>query len=102
MKGGDERGKLIDLIAYLLASAEILPDEPRVYGPMRLIEGAKRLIEILESEREIPPELIKIKEIIDDALNLVLVDEEGFLSKVKEAVKEMAKYLKKSNSVTEH
>ena len=40
---------MIGLLCFLAVSARGLVDEPKVYGPMRLIEAAQRLVEMAES-----------------------------------------------------
>ena len=86
--------ELIETIAYLISSANILPNEPPIYGPMRLLEGAKRLIEYLENKGIADQELLEIKEGIEKAINKVLTDEEAFKKGIDEVVKLMANYLK--------
>ena len=88
------RDRLIETIAYLISSANILPNEPVIYGPMRLLEGAKRIIEFLEEEGTADKELLKIKEKIDEAISKVLTDEEGFKAGINEVIKLMANYLR--------
>ena len=98
MRGTDveerPKDKLIEIMAYLISSANILPNEPEIYGPMRLLEGAKRIIEFLEEEGLADKELLNIKEKMDDAMSEVLTDEEGFKAGINEAVKLMANYLR--------
>ncbi len=89
------KDRLIETIAYLISSANILPNEPVIYGPMRLLEGAKRIIEFLEEEEGLADkELLNIKEKIDDAMSKVLTDEEGFKAGINEVIKLMANYLR--------
>ena len=52
-----ERGEL-ELLIYLITSAQGLPGEPRIYGSIRLTEAAYKLCRIL-LERE--PENEKLK-----------------------------------------
>ena len=52
-----ERGEL-ELLIYLITSAQGLPGEPRIYGSIRLTEAAYKLCRIL-LERE--PENAKLK-----------------------------------------
>jgi hypothetical protein len=39
----------ISLICFLAVSARELMDDPKIYGPMRLMEATQRLIEMVES-----------------------------------------------------
>ena len=40
------RPQIIDLLGFLLTSAHGLFDEPKSYGPLRLVDAAGRLLEI--------------------------------------------------------
>lgn len=42
------RDDLLLLLGYLLTSARGLADEPKSYGPFRLLDAAGRLLEIME------------------------------------------------------
>ena len=42
------RDEFFALLAFLVTSARNCVEEPKLYGPFRLIDGASRLIEILE------------------------------------------------------
>lgn len=43
------KSDLIFLISYLVTSARELIDDPKSYGPLRLMEATKRLISIMRS-----------------------------------------------------
>jgi hypothetical protein len=47
MSRSDERD-LLELVAFMLVSSRNLMTEPPRYGPLRLIEAMRRLIEVLE------------------------------------------------------
>lgn len=49
--------RLYNLVSYMIISAANLWDEPRSYGPLRLVEAAKRLLEIVEQEGMAAPRL---------------------------------------------
>jgi hypothetical protein len=93
-EGCVDKGRIIEIISYLIASANILPNEPTVYGPMRLLEGAKRLIDYLEEKGLADDELIGLRDMIVKSMNLVLTDEEAFRKATAEVVKSLARYLK--------
>lgn len=40
--------EVVNLICFLIVSARGLMDEPRIYGPMRLMEATQRLIKLAE------------------------------------------------------
>jgi len=47
MSYSDEKD-LLELVAFMLVSSRNLMTEPARYGPLRLIEATRRLIEVLE------------------------------------------------------
>jgi hypothetical protein len=42
------RTDILELLSYMITSARGLVDEPRRYGPFRLVEAAGRLVALLE------------------------------------------------------
>lgn len=75
-----EEDPLFDLFCYMSSSAKGLLDEPKSYGPLRLVESMERLIEIIEKneffqEKEVYSE---IKEKIKEEKHTVMTDEERF------------------------
>jgi len=44
----DDNRDFLELVAFLLVSSRNLVSEPPRYGPLRLVEAARRLIEVLE------------------------------------------------------
>jgi len=41
---------LFDLATYLVASARDCVDEPPIYGPLRMLDGVNRIVQIAESD----------------------------------------------------
>lgn len=48
MKSEQLESGVIRLLCFLAVSARELVDEPKIYGPMRLVEAAQRLVELAE------------------------------------------------------
>ncbi len=48
MKSEQLESGVIRLLCFLAVSARELVDEPRIYGPMRLVEAAQRLVKVAE------------------------------------------------------
>lgn len=61
----DPREETFNLIAYMIASARGLYDEPPDYGSFRLLDAAGRLLEILDTSGGLDPFLKQLKEEID-------------------------------------
>ncbi len=74
-------------------SARGCVDEPPLYGPLRLIDAASRLIDIME-EGKANNKLLKLKELIEEKKYLVMYDEEEFVKLLDELFKELAKIIK--------
>lgn len=76
---GQLKGDFFNLLAFLITSARNCVEEPKLYGPFRLIDGASRLIEILE-EADIADEfLVEIRKKIDDNKYSVMGDKDEFI-----------------------
>jgi hypothetical protein len=85
------------LLAFLLTSARGCIDEPPIYGPLRLIDAADKLISIIV--KKYGRELIELQEIgrkIEKARNLVLTNEEEFTKTLDELVRSLSKIIKKA------
>ena len=50
MKGRRPENGLFDLATYLVASARDCVDEPLIYGPLRMLDGVNRIVQIAESD----------------------------------------------------
>lgn len=70
-----ELNEIDKLIHFLVASARGCMDEPAIYGPLRLLETASRLLTIVEGY---DAEYSNVKNLIDDNKYLSLSDETEF------------------------
>jgi len=84
------------LLAFLITSARGCVDEPVLYGPLRLVDAASRLIGIMEDEGKSNDEISKLKELIKEKKDLVMYDEEEFIRFLDELSKELGKIIKSS------
>lgn len=50
MKRPRPENDLFDLATYLVASARDCVDEPLIYGPLRMLDGVNRIVQIAESD----------------------------------------------------
>jgi len=82
------------VLSFLITSARGCVDEPKLYGPLRLIDAAARLIDVMEAEGKINDDLRKLRDLIREKMYLVMYDEEGFIKFLDEASRELAKIIK--------
>ncbi len=96
MKDTEElRETLVRGLSYLVTSAQGLPNEPQIYGPLRLIEGGKIIIEALEQLSGESEDLEKLKTRIDECEELVLINEEKFISCLDTLASEIGTFVAK-------
>ena len=88
--------ELMELMGFMITSARGLLDEPQMYGPFRLIDGASKLCAIMENRVEADNELLsRIKDKIDESKFHVMTDLDSFTSMLDEVVLDFTKKLKK-------
>jgi len=78
------------LLAFLITSARGCVDEPPLYGPLRLVDAAARLIDIMEKGGKATPEIVELQKLIEEKKDLVMYDEEEFIKFLDELSKELA------------
>ena len=88
-----EEDPFYDLFCYMAASARGLIDEPKEYGPLRLLQSMERLIDIIEEENQLEEKEIysEIKEMIEERKTLVTSDMEKFVELLDDIVLVLAK-----------
>jgi hypothetical protein len=87
MKPEDFDTEFLDLAAYMLTSARGLLDEPKAYGPFRLLEGASRLCGILiDAQHPKADALGSLKKKIDERKFVLMTDEVAFTELLDETV----------------
>ncbi|MGC8949478.1 MAG: DUF6092 family protein [Thermoprotei archaeon] len=86
------------LLAFLITSARGCVDEPHLYGSLRLIDAASRLINIMKNEGKATDELLKIQKLIEEKKDLVMYNEEEFIKLLDDLSRELAKIIKQSRS----
>ncbi|MGC8933427.1 MAG: DUF6092 family protein [Candidatus Methanodesulfokora sp.] len=99
----DSNRKLIEnphfkLLSFLVSSARGCVDEPVLYGSLRLIDAAARLMDIMEEEGLINDDLIRLRELIKEKMNLIMHDEASFVEFLDYISQELARIVKKANS----
>ena len=79
--GGAEK-HLFEVSLFLLTAARGCVDEPKMYGPLRLIDAISRLADVYTKTDKLKPDqfLLKAKEEIDANKYLVMASEEDFVA----------------------
>lgn len=70
-------------------------NEPVLYGPLRLVDAAARLIDIMKKEGKVTPEIEELQKLIEEKKDLVMYDEEGFINFLDELSKRLGEIIKK-------
>jgi len=98
MKGSIGEGKLgynlIKLFCYMITSARGCVEEPKLYGPFRLIDSVGRIITLLDNEGLADDFLKKEMVKIEESKYLVMQDEKGFIKFLDELVIDFTQELK--------
>ncbi|GAH66921.1 unnamed protein product [marine sediment metagenome] len=98
MKGKIEEEKLgydlLKLFCYIITSARGCVEEPKPYGPFRLIDSAGRIIALLDNEGLANDFLRKERAKIEDNKYLVMQDREKFMEFLDELVMDFTTELK--------
>ncbi len=102
MNSARVESQVINLICYMITSARGLVDEPKIYGSSRLVEAARRLINLAgdcgirhESLSEVA------RQIEGHRLETLLKDEEDFIGFVDNLVALLATWVEESQVILE-
>jgi hypothetical protein len=92
---------VFELLAFLVTSARLCVDEPRLYGTFRLVDGASRLIGfVLQSDQlEDRQSLQQLKDEIDEKKLLLTTDQEGYVNFLDDLTRKVARELKERAGV---
>jgi len=75
------RDELLLLVGFLLTSARGLVDEPKDYGPARLLDAAGRLLTVMAGQGMLDTSLSEIRDEIDDELSASM-DQERLVARL--------------------
>lgn len=90
------RFELLKLFCYIITSARGCVEEPKLYGPLRLIDSMARLISLLDTQGLADDFLRKEGAKIEEKKYLVMQDERDFTKFLDELVIDFTKKLKES------
>ncbi|ASJ15020.1 DUF6092 family protein [Thermococcus radiotolerans] len=86
--------KHFQLLAFLITSARGCVDEPKLYGPLRLLDAASRLIEIMEDEGKASGEVLRLRGLVEEAIDVLMYDQEEFVRLTDELSRELARIIR--------
>jgi hypothetical protein len=100
VNSGKVESQIISLICYMITSARGLVDEPKVYGSSRLVEAARRLIN-LANDCGIRHESLSdvVREIEEHRLEALLKGEEEFIRFLDDIVALLAASVEDSETI---
>jgi hypothetical protein len=92
--------QIISLICYMITSARGLVDEPKIYGSSRLVEAARRLINLAGDCSVRHESLSEVARRIEEhRLEALLKGEEEFIRFTDDLVALLATWLRESKTV---
>lgn len=81
--------EVFELLVYMVTSAAGLKGEPKVYGPLRLIESSQRLANLMLQNDPENENLKELVQIIENGKRKSMTDEEGFYQMLNEATEKL-------------
>lgn len=87
---------VFDLATYLVASARDCVDEPLIYGPLRMLEGVNRMIQMGEGDPRFRDDFLsKMRARVSTDILKVMSDREKFKKALDDLLLEFADELKR-------
>lgn len=83
----------MELLIYMTTSAAGLENEPHIYGPLRMIEAAQRLCQVILEEDPENQDIKELIEIIENGKQKSTNDEEGFYQMLQAAAAKLVDLL---------
>ena len=88
---------IVKIFSYIVTSARGCIDEPKIYGPLRLLNTMSKLFYILKDNGEISnKEIEKIVEKIDEIKSNCKTDEEKFIIMIDEVIDNLVELVQSS------
>lgn len=102
MNSAKVESRIISLVCYMITSARGLVDEPKIYGPSRLLEAARRLIDLAADCGIRHDPLLKVaREIEEHRLEILRKDKEEFISFMDALAAILATWVEGSQAILE-
>ncbi len=85
-----KQDEYLELLIYMITSAAGLQGEPKIYGPLRMIEAAQRLCLLMLKADPENQDLRELAEIIERGKHKTTSDEAGFYQMLQDAAAKLA------------
>jgi len=86
------------LLTFLIVSARGCVEEPPIYGPLRLIDAAERLIALMDNMGKADERLREIMKTIHERKFSVMKDETEFIKLLDDLVLKISRIIKEARS----
>jgi hypothetical protein len=93
---------VLELVAFLVTSARNLISEPHRYGPLRLVEAARRMIEVVARHGCSTTFLAEVAAISADMPSLLMKSDEKFIEALDLLVERLSRRLSESVESLDH
>jgi len=100
-KMSEEKDPFFDLLCYMATSARGCVDEPKLYGPFRLVDAIERIINIIEEKEEGYEFYPELKKKIQNNKYKMMQDEDEFIEFLDDIVEYLAKKEKMLEKINE-
>lgn len=93
---------LFELALFLLTAARGCVDEPHMYGPLRLVDGISRLVDLAKYDSSLQPDpfLQEAKREIDVHKYVVMQSEEKFVAFLDDLTRRFVRELKRRSGIS--
>ncbi|MBS6643348.1 MAG: hypothetical protein KH366_07180 [Clostridiaceae bacterium] len=82
-----------ELLVYMITSAAGLEGEPRIYGPLRMIEASQRLCRLMLEKDPENQDLKELIEIIEEGKGKTMSDEKAFYLMLQDAAAKLVDFV---------
>ena len=89
--------KHFQLLSFLITSARGCIDEPFIYGPLRLLDGAYRLLSIMKDEGKVDEDLEELQNDIEECIDILMYDEKEFVKMLNDLSQKLGEIIKKKS-----
>ena len=83
------KAEVFELLVFMTTSAAGMKGEPKIYGPLRLIESAQRLAKLMLQEDPDNVHLQELVQIIENDKRKSMTDEESFYAMLNAATEKL-------------
>ena len=92
--------EIFDYILFLLTAARGCVDEPHMYGPLRLVDAASRIIGTYQRVKGVDDEFLnRLKQLIDEKKYIVMESEDEFTRFIDELIAQSVEEMKRRSVV---